>query len=373
MNLVAALLIAVIIYVLQKRLYAVWWNRNLDVTIAFTNTCIREGEKSVLTERICNEKFLPLPVFHVKFSTSCALVFDDRDNTAVTDSYYRNDAFSVLGYRRITRNLSFRADKRGLYDISTLQTTARDFFMTTNFASSRKSDVWLYVLPMRADIPALAAFCAGLLGEMEVQRNLTEDPYTFLGIREYRSGDMMRKINWKATAKRSELMVNQYGFTSRQHVRILLNLETNIMVRTEYLREMSIRIAGTAAEFFLKRQVPVAIISNGMDVLTHACERVEAGVSPEHMSTIDRYLARIGENAGIDRFLSILDEELQRADPSVTYLVISPYYKEDLLVKLDYMRNRRVPVQMLVPYYDIQDTDGFRPYMHGMEVKWNET
>ena len=91
MNLIVALVIASLVYIVQKRLYAKWWNRNLDVTISFEDTCVREGDASALTEVIYNGKFLPLPVFHVKFSTDRSFRFADTENTVVTDSYYRND------------------------------------------------------------------------------------------------------------------------------------------------------------------------------------------------------------------------------------------------------------------------------------------
>lgn len=166
MNLIVALVIASLVYIVQKRLYAKWWNRNLDVTISFEDTCVREGDASALTEVIYNGKFLPLPVFHVKFSTDRSFRFADTENTVVTDSYYRNDVFSVLGYRKITRRLPFQTGKRGLYGIPSLNMTARDFFMTTNFAYSRKSDAWLYVLPKRVASPELSMFCSHLLGEL---------------------------------------------------------------------------------------------------------------------------------------------------------------------------------------------------------------
>ena len=296
MNLIVALVIASLVYIVQKRLYAKWWNRNLDVTISFEDTCVREGDASALTEVIYNGKFLPLPVFHVKFSTDRSFRFADTENTVVTDSYYRNDVFSVLGYRKITRRLPFQTGKRGLYGIPSLNMTARDFFMTTNFAYSRKSDAWLYVLPKRVASPELSMFCSHLLGELETRRNQMEDPYTFRGIREYTYGDTYGKINWKATAKASKLMVNMYGYTSEQRVRILLNLETNIMVKTEYLQEMSIRMAGTIAEYFLQHKVSVELVSNGIDCMTGACERVEAGMSMEHGETIDKYLSVTVDN-----------------------------------------------------------------------------
>ena len=367
MNLIVALVIASLVYIVQKRLYAKWWNRNLDVTISFEDTCVREGDASALTEVIYNGKFLPLPVFHVKFSTDRSFRFADTENTVVTDSYYRNDVFSVLGYRKITRRLPFQTGKRGLYGIPSLNMTARDFFMTTNFAYSRKSDAWLYVLPKRVASPELSMFCSHLLGELETRRNQMEDPYTFRGIREYTYGDTYGKINWKATAKASKLMVNMYGYTSEQRVRILLNLETNIMVKTEYLQEMSIRMAGTIAEYFLQHKVSVELVSNGIDCMTGACERVEAGMSMEHGETIDKYLARIKENAGIDAFMQI-----QQMEEPITYVIISPYYKEDLLLKLDYMHKKHPELHMVVPYYDIQDKTGWRGYMQGVEVKWNE-
>ena len=54
MNLIVALVIASLVYIVQKRLYAKWWNRNLDVTISFEDTCVREGDASALTEVIYN-------------------------------------------------------------------------------------------------------------------------------------------------------------------------------------------------------------------------------------------------------------------------------------------------------------------------------
>lgn len=373
MNLIVAIVIAILVYLLQKRLYATWWNRNLDVSIAFEDLCIREGHDSALTETIYNGKWLPLPVFHVKFSVSRFLVFEDCENATITDEYYRNDAFSILGYRKVTRRLPFYTQKRGLYGIASQNIIARDFFMTTNFACSERSDVWLYVLPGRVENQALTTFCTYLLGEMETRRNLMEDPYTFRGIREYTYGDTMGKINWKNTAKSSRLMVNMYAYSSEQRVKILLNMEPNIMMRTEYLQEMSIRMAGTVADFFVRHKIPVSISSNGMDVQTKQCEKVDFGCSLSHGQTVDQYLARIGENAGLETFLEMLNHVLRNPEENVTYIVISPYYKEDLLGKLDFLYQQHQNVQMLVPCYDIQDRSAFRPYMHSMEVKWNET
>ena len=38
----------------------------------------------------------------------------------------------------------------------------------------------------------------------------------------------------------------------------------------------------------------------------------------------------------------------------------------------DYMHKNHPELHMVVPYYDIQDKTGWRGYMQGVEVKWNE-
>ena len=63
MQLIIALIIATIIYLVQKSIYSKIWNKNLDVSIEFLDDYIECGEKSTLVEVVNNAKFLPLPVF----------------------------------------------------------------------------------------------------------------------------------------------------------------------------------------------------------------------------------------------------------------------------------------------------------------------
>lgn len=373
MNLIVAIVIAILVYIVQQRIYVKLWNRNLDVTIAFEDDYVEAGESSAVVETIRNGKFLPLPVFHVKFSTDRSFRFEDQENVAVTDGYYRNDVFSVMGHQKITRRLTFQTTKRGLYGISGLNMTARDFFMTGNFANSIKSDAWLYVLPGKRKAPVLETCSSFILGELSAKRNMTEDPYMLTGIRDYAYGDTMSRINWKATAKTGDLKVNMYGYTAEQRVKILLNLETNSMIKPEYLQEMSIELASSVADMLLRLKISTAICSNGEDILSGNCEKLEAGASMEHRLSVDKYLARIHKNKGIEVFLRILEQEITHPEKNVTYIVVSPYYKENLLLKLDYMKKQGAGIFMLVPYYDIQDKTGWRSYMHGLEVKLNET
>ena len=74
------------------------------------------------------------------------------------------------------------------------------------------------------------------------------------------------------------------------------------------------------------------------------------------------------KSEGKDVFLSRLDSELTSTNRSALYLVISPYYKEDLLQRLDRLRSDGATVLCVVPYYTSLGFDSRRSYLTGWEV-----
>lgn len=369
MELIVAITIAIVIYAVQTMLYRRLWDRNLTVAIRFEDECVMTGSETSLLEIINNAKFLPMAVFHVKFSCSKAFRFDDRENAVITDAYYRNDVFSVMGNQKISRRLTFTPEHRGYYEISSFHILTRDFFLSNRFAKVVNNDTHIYVLPGKRQEEALEIWFQNILGEILNRRSLLEDSYTFRGIRDYDRSDTIRSINWKATARTNDLMVNVHDRTSEQRVKLLLNLETNTMLKIEEMQELAIELTSTLAQKFLEEKLPVSMTSNGMDVITGEYGGIDFGGTYNHMLTIDRYLARISTSGGIEGFLKLVKAEMSNKDPGVSYVIISPYCKKDLIEVLDQMEAQGIFVQMLVPYYDIQPLEYKRAYIHGLEVK----
>ncbi len=373
MKLIAAIAIALILFLWQQNLYKRLWDEGLDVDISFKDSYINTGDKSSLVEVINNDKILPLPVLHVKFSTERSFQFDNYENVSVTDCYHRNDAFSVASNQKITRVLDFKATKRGVYTINGITITAKDFFMTKTFAAGISCYDVIYVLPRKIEAPELNIFFNTILGDMETKRGLLEDPYTFRGIKEYDRRDNMSKINWKATARSSTLMVNQYGYSWEPRVKLLLNLDTNLMIKSDYITELSIELASSIAQLFIEKGVSVALQSNGLDGKNQPLGYVRGGTTREHLITIDKYLASISNNSEIDGFLDIVDDLVDNYDGDSTYIIISSYYKNNLLHKIDYLKESGMDVHMIVPYFHIQKISDEREYMYQWEVKLDET
>ena len=127
---IAILLLAVILYSIQRIVYMKLWAKNLEVDIHFEGREIFEGERGRLVETITNAKRLPLPMIKCKFLTSRNLMFDNATVNQNTDNYYRNDVFTLSGRERLTRTIAFKAVKRGLYNINNAELVGTDMFFT---------------------------------------------------------------------------------------------------------------------------------------------------------------------------------------------------------------------------------------------------
>lgn len=373
MRLLIAIFVAIIIYNLQHSLYRKNWLKNLTASVKFQQPECMVGEENAIIEVINNAKNLPLPVLHAKLSVDRSLRFDNQDNSSITDSYHRNDVFCVLANQKITRQLSFRAQKRGYYEIPSVELVAKDLFLTGVFAESVKNHTHLYVYPEPIRGVEIDTLSMTLLGEMQVRKNLLEDPFIFNGIREYTTGDTMNRVNWKSSARTGDLMVNQFHHSSDQYIKILLNLEPNIMNRPEELLEESIRLASELSGRYLRDNVPVMFASNGIDKVSKQVSTVEQGSSIEHHTTINQCLSRIEKSAGNEVFMSYLDQAIKTGEKNISYVVISSYCREEILEKLDYLNSHDVPVRMIVPYYNIFGLEKTRDYIYGWQVKYNES
>lgn len=346
MRLVIAILITLVIYLLQRKIFEKKWSDKLSVNVSFKEQYIQKGESGQLVQVINNAKKMPLPVFNVKFVTSRTFLFDGKDNSTVTDYYYRNEAFSVGGRKRITRKLSFVASKRGYFKIDDIDIIARDYFLSRYYVKKYDNKTDIHVFPKKLNDTLIEITFRKMLGDVEIKRSIIEDPYTFRGIRDYSVTDSMNKINWKATARADKLMVNLYGNTAEQKVMIIVNLDILLMEKANELQEFSMDLASTFAKKFLSKNIPVSICVNGGDQVTGNYGRIEAGSSIAHLTTIDRYLARINADKPID-FCDILDREIDVCDNDTTYVVISADTKNEIVERLDNIPNGNVC--MIVP------------------------
>lgn len=327
MILIIAFICALALMYIQRTVYKKYWNNNLNVKISYKSVDCVAGEENELIEVITNNKWFPLPMLHVKFDTPKSFIFENENNSSVTDYYYRDDVFTVMGHQSVTRTLKFTCTGRGCFYMHDTSLTSSDLFLKLTLTDRRKNETVIHVFPKKIDLTLFEIPFNTITGNFATQRNLIEDPFEFRGIREYQPYDSMRRINWKSSARNNKLQVNTFYMTSSQDVMILLNLDTQIYSRDDKLIEYMISIASSIAEKLINSGIPVGLVTNGKDIYTGEQILRKSGSGVNHMLSLDTALARLNIHTDNLDFTDILKNTLTShsgiSNEHTYYIIIS--------------------------------------------------
>ena len=359
MKLLIAFAIAFLIFQVQTIVYRRYWNQDLKASMSFEREILYEGQKNKLIEVIENRKRLPLPMLQVKFSITRTFLFEQQTGSKVTDKYYRSEFFTVMPWQKITRTYPIVCSKRGYYTTENIDLICPSFFLTEKMIETKSDPVSVCVLPGRIRHKEVPDTVNTLLGETEKNLRINEDPFTFAGIRDYQPYDNIRSINWKATARHGNLLVNTHNTTFSKRVILLLNIDANSMLHTSEIAEWAIRIASHLAAFYISARIPTAMYTNGKSIL--GCPAIDAGADLSHVRAIEMALARIDTSLPTESFLQLMDDRIKVSRQPAEYMIISNYRRKDITDKYESLRSQGVGIHFIIPSY-IGETveDSFR-------------
>lgn len=190
----------------------------------------------------------------------------------------------VFHYQIIARH-------RGYYQIGPLRLTMGDLFgirpELTAFLPADHLTVYPRITPLtQLGLPSRLPF-----GTIASQQRLFEDPARPAGTRDFRSGDTMRQINWKASAHTRQLMVKTFQPAVSLETAVLLNLHSPDYPENNRLDgvEWAIEIAASLATHLIDQRQAVGLISNGIDPLAnarHGFDKVTGRLLRPHASDI---------------------------------------------------------------------------------------
>lgn len=320
------------LYTLQAYYYSRKWSNALLVDISFTDSVVNEGGISSLTEVIVNRKFLPLTALQISFYVHRNLSFTEKENTITTDNNYRTDIFSVMSYEKIQRSIPFECKRRGYYRIEKMSVLSHDLFFKNKSALQMPVNTGLYVYPKPVDTTRLDVPFKKMMGTIITRRYAFTDPFEFRGIRQYMTGDSLKDVNWKASARTGEYMVNVHNYTSAQQVTILLNLSSDSKWRETDLFETSIRIAASYAERLISAGIPTKLVTNGIDIITKKSTVILHGAGSHHITAFKEALSRIDPEGETGDFLSYIEgEEITAQGSSTLYILVSSQQNQLLM------------------------------------------
>lgn len=229
--------------------------------------------------------------------------------------------------------------RRGIHPLGPLQVTSSDPFGLARRTTIFGQRTPVTVAPAVIDLPPLTNFAGEAGGSLHTSNNQLGQGADNLIARPYASGDSMRRIHWRATAHRDELMVRQEEQESTPEATVVLDLG-------------------------VLRYSPEAMQAPGADPGFEAA--VSACVSVVARLVHDGYAVEVIDSDG-----SLLAERIDGGDMTeveglVTQLASLTARRDDHLGKLVrvFAGVTTGPVVLIVGRIDPQDAETLAPVVH---------
>ena len=239
---------------LFREIYERQWSHGVEVRLNVEEPFVYAGETAHFTEIVANRGRIPLPEIEVRFRFPQGPVFQDAENVILSDHLYKRDVFALRPMEQITRRYILTCPRRGCYPVSDLTVRAKSFWHGRNYEISQNTAAQLNVYAAWTDVSGILAHCDAILGSLESRRRTFEDPFAWASIRAYTPQDPMRSVNWKASARTGELMVNTYASVQAAQFCIFLDVVEERIIREDDLLELGINAAASLSRRLIGRR-----------------------------------------------------------------------------------------------------------------------
>jgi uncharacterized protein (DUF58 family) len=301
------------------------------------------------------ERFLPAHAYAGEDVTAGAQVTVSGRRTAFTvllsdgtdGAYVRPGRAGVLRVapdEPVVVRYTVRFRERGRREVSECEVSTRHPLGLFEYRVRMSVKSEILVLPRRGvfrrdPLPGVRFARRMTCGETSREKGQEE----FGGLREYRPGDNLRLIAWKASARHSRLMVKELEDDLSKKVTLFLDTAVKPDAKARggerALAERAISFAGELARLLSRRNWRVEVVARGPGLV-----RVSSGRAGRGLGEVEEALALIeaGPRGGVDDLLpAVGPEDLFRSLPILVLPSVDP---ERLRMALARMPGGRGPV-----------------------------
>ncbi len=249
-----------------------FWSRHLFDRVDFKRTLDERrvflGESTNLRVTLANRKFLPLPWYEWRLAIADTFLADGEvlSAAAVPGSSWLVRRGALGWYQHHDWTFRLEARERGYHLIGPGSLKSADILGVFPQTKTDEDGEHLVVFPRVLSMEDFGLDSDRPMGERKGRNRLFEDPLRLAGLREYRPGDPLKRIDWKATARSGELQSRLYEPSATQQLYLLVNIDTLAHSWEGYLKddlEQTISVSASVAVWASEHRFAVGILANG--------------------------------------------------------------------------------------------------------------
>lgn len=226
------------------------------------------GEPITLAVTLRNAKILPLPWYEWRLALADTFLVDGEmlASSAVPGASFLVRKGALGWYQTHTWEFQLEARERGYHAIGPGSLKSADILGMFPKSKADEHSLHVTVFPRVLSMEEFGLESDRPMGERKGRNRLFEDPLRLSGLREYRPGDPLKRIDWKATARSGELQSRLYEPSATQQLYLLVNIDTMAHSWEGYLKEdleQTISVAASVAVWAAEHRFSVGILANG--------------------------------------------------------------------------------------------------------------
>jgi uncharacterized protein (DUF58 family) len=251
---------------------------------------------------------------------------------------------TAMPLRRLTWRNRLRCRARGLYEIPHVWITVADPLRLSPRRIAMPVAARLIVYPRIVPLEQLGLRSRLPQGDVSLRSMLIDDPSRLIGVRDYRPGDPLRRVHWKASARRPQLQVKVVERTARLQLALYLGadgFDHPWMAYRDALFERAVTAAASLANVVVERGGRVSLAISGADPVS-----LSAGHGVGHLRTILEALAVVMPRRGRP-LESVMAGSVARQQSGTTIVVLAAELTEEIEAQLRVARTQGHQITLL--------------------------
>jgi uncharacterized protein (DUF58 family) len=226
------------------------------------------GEEVAVEVELVNDKLLPLSFLRVAELLPGGLevrgATTRRRDSNTADAKEIVFGCALMPFERARRTVVLNCVRRGRHRFGEVDLTSGDPLGIRERTMSVAGGEELVVYPKVFSLQPPPLPARSPLGERRASRLLLEDPTRVAGMRQYREGDSLRHVDWRATARTGELLVRDFEPSAAVRVAIFFEMEPGDDAPVVERREFTLSLAASLLVHYSQSGIPAGCYAPGL-------------------------------------------------------------------------------------------------------------